>query len=117
MTGFWDTGCGFYAGDYKSALQELQRASQNDPFIQCLLAQTYEKLGDKQLALARPSQGLPTIRVDGGKSQQLVETDRFFNFRHMQHLVDYPALALINTPANVQAKTLSRGYWPIGRGW
>jgi tetratricopeptide (TPR) repeat protein len=37
----------FYAGDYKIALNELQRANPNDPFIQCLIAQTYEKLGDK----------------------------------------------------------------------
>lgn len=38
----------FYAGDYKAALEELQKANQNDPFIQCLIAQTYEKLGDKE---------------------------------------------------------------------
>jgi len=37
----------FYRGDYKTALEELQKANQNDPFIQCLIAQTYEKLGDK----------------------------------------------------------------------
>jgi tetratricopeptide (TPR) repeat protein len=41
----------FYAGDYKSALEELLKANQNDPFIQCLTAQTYEKLGDKDKAL------------------------------------------------------------------
>jgi tetratricopeptide (TPR) repeat protein len=40
----------FYAGDYKSALEELLKANQNDPFIQCLTAQTYEKLGDKDKA-------------------------------------------------------------------
>ncbi|HEV2990711.1 MAG TPA: hypothetical protein VG759_19900, partial [Candidatus Angelobacter sp.] len=40
----------FYAGDYKTALAELQKANQNDPFIQCLTAQTYEKLGDKENA-------------------------------------------------------------------
>lgn len=38
----------FYVGDYKAALEELQKANQNDPFIQCLIAQTYEKLGDKE---------------------------------------------------------------------
>lgn len=38
----------FYAGDYKAALEELQKANQNDPFIQCLIAQTYEKLGEKE---------------------------------------------------------------------
>jgi Flp pilus assembly protein TadD len=41
----------FYGGDYKTALEELQKANQNDPFIQCLLAQTYEKRGDKEKAL------------------------------------------------------------------
>jgi tetratricopeptide (TPR) repeat protein len=41
----------FYAGDYKTALEELLQANQNDPFIQCLLAQTYEKLGDKGKAV------------------------------------------------------------------
>ena len=41
----------FYAGDYKTALAELLRANQNDPFIQCLLGQAYEKSGDKNAAL------------------------------------------------------------------
>ena len=41
----------FYLGDYKKALGDLQRANQNDPFIQCLLGQTYEKLGDKDKAM------------------------------------------------------------------
>ena len=41
----------FYEGNYKAALEELQRANQNDPFIQCLMAQTYEKLGEKDKAL------------------------------------------------------------------
>jgi tetratricopeptide (TPR) repeat protein len=41
----------FYAGDYKSALEELLKANPNDPFIQCLTAQTYEKLGDKNKAV------------------------------------------------------------------
>ena len=40
----------FYAGDYKAALEELKQANQNDPFIQCLIGQTYEKLGDKSKA-------------------------------------------------------------------
>lgn len=40
----------FYAGDYKAALGELKQANQNDPFIQCLIGQTYEKLGDKDKA-------------------------------------------------------------------
>lgn len=41
----------FYAGDYKTALDDLLKANQNDPFIQCLMAQSYEKLGDKNKAL------------------------------------------------------------------
>jgi tetratricopeptide (TPR) repeat protein len=41
----------YHAGDYKAALEELLKANQNDAFIQCLTAQTYEKLGDKDKAL------------------------------------------------------------------
>jgi tetratricopeptide (TPR) repeat protein len=41
----------FYARDYKTALEELLKANQNDPFIQCLIGQTYEKLGDKGKAV------------------------------------------------------------------
>ena len=41
----------FYAGDYKTALEQLQQANENDPFIQCMMGQTYEKLGDKDRAL------------------------------------------------------------------
>ncbi len=39
-----------YTGDYKTALENLQKANQNDPFIQCLMAGTYEKLGEKEKA-------------------------------------------------------------------
>jgi tetratricopeptide (TPR) repeat protein len=41
----------YYAADYKLALEEFLKANQNDPFIQCLTAQAYEKLGDKDQAL------------------------------------------------------------------
>ncbi len=41
----------FYAGDYKAALQDFLKANQNDPFIQCMTGQTYEKLSDKEKAL------------------------------------------------------------------
>jgi tetratricopeptide (TPR) repeat protein len=41
----------FYLSDYKKALADLQKANQNDPFIQCMLGQTYEKLGDKDKAM------------------------------------------------------------------
>jgi tetratricopeptide (TPR) repeat protein len=36
----------FYAGNYTGALAQLRDANQGDPFIQCLLAQCYEQLGD-----------------------------------------------------------------------
>jgi tetratricopeptide (TPR) repeat protein len=41
----------FYVGGYKAALEELGKANQNDPFIQCMLGETYEKLGDKDKAM------------------------------------------------------------------
>jgi len=41
----------FYMGDAKTALAELQKANQNDPFIQTLIGETYEKLGDKAKAM------------------------------------------------------------------
>ena len=41
----------FYGQDYKTALEELLKANQNDPFIQCLLGQTYEKLHEKDKAI------------------------------------------------------------------
>jgi tetratricopeptide (TPR) repeat protein len=41
----------FYAGDYKSALDEFSKANQNDPFIQCMIGQTYEKLGENDKAI------------------------------------------------------------------
>jgi len=41
----------FYSGDYRTALEALLKANQNDPFIQCMIGQTYEKLGDKDKAL------------------------------------------------------------------
>jgi tetratricopeptide (TPR) repeat protein len=36
----------FYGGDYKTAIAELEKANQQDPFILMLLAQSYEKAGD-----------------------------------------------------------------------
>lgn len=41
----------FYAADYKTALEGLSKANQNDPFIQCMIGQTYEKLGERDKAL------------------------------------------------------------------
>jgi tetratricopeptide (TPR) repeat protein len=45
-----------YTGDYKTALDELQKAvamqgNAADPFLQCLLGMTYEKLGEKEKAM------------------------------------------------------------------
>ena len=36
----------FYAGEYKTAVAELAKADQRDPFILSLIAQAYEKIGD-----------------------------------------------------------------------
>ena len=36
----------YYGGDYKTAIADLSRANQQDPFILVLLAQAYEKSGD-----------------------------------------------------------------------
>jgi tetratricopeptide (TPR) repeat protein len=41
----------FYAGDYKTAIAELQKGDQRDPFILSLLAQAYEKSGDTAQAM------------------------------------------------------------------
>jgi tetratricopeptide (TPR) repeat protein len=40
-----------YTGDYQAALEDLQKANQNDAFIQCLVGMTFEKLGDKTRAM------------------------------------------------------------------
>jgi len=41
----------FYAGDYKTAIEKFNKANQDDPFIQCMLGETYEKLGEKENAM------------------------------------------------------------------
>ena len=41
-----------YTGDAKTALADLQKARQDDPFIQVLMAQAYEKLGEREQAMA-----------------------------------------------------------------
>jgi tetratricopeptide (TPR) repeat protein len=41
----------FYSGDYKAAIEELQKGDQQDPFVLSLLAQAYEKSGDRTQAL------------------------------------------------------------------
>jgi tetratricopeptide (TPR) repeat protein len=40
----------YYGGDYKNAIADLQKADQKDPFILAMLAQAYEKSGDKAKA-------------------------------------------------------------------
>jgi tetratricopeptide (TPR) repeat protein len=40
----------FYRGDHETALAELQKANQNDPFIQCMMGDVYEKLGQMDKA-------------------------------------------------------------------
>lgn len=40
-----------YTGDPKAALADLQNANQNDPFIQTLMGQAYEKVGEKDKAM------------------------------------------------------------------
>jgi tetratricopeptide (TPR) repeat protein len=41
----------FHRGDYKTALDDFQKSNQNDAFIQCMIGETYEKLGDNQKAV------------------------------------------------------------------
>jgi tetratricopeptide (TPR) repeat protein len=41
----------FYGGDYKTAIAELQKGDQKDVFVLSLLAQSYEKSGDKAKAM------------------------------------------------------------------
>lgn len=40
----------FYTGDHQTALAELQKGNQNDPFILALIAQAHERLGNKDQA-------------------------------------------------------------------
>jgi tetratricopeptide (TPR) repeat protein len=41
----------FYSGDYKTSITDLQKADQKDPFILTLIAQAYEKTGDRSQAM------------------------------------------------------------------
>lgn len=40
----------FYSGDYAAALVAFEKANQNDPFIQCMIGETYDKMGEKEKA-------------------------------------------------------------------
>ena len=41
----------FHAGEYAEALRGFTRAPQGDPFIQCMIARTYEAMGDRVRAI------------------------------------------------------------------
>ncbi len=41
-----------FAGDTATALAELGKANQNDPFIQCLMGMAYEKQGNRVMAMS-----------------------------------------------------------------
>ncbi|MCU1311671.1 MAG: hypothetical protein JWO20_2796 [Candidatus Angelobacter sp.] len=41
----------FYTGDYKTAITDLKQADQKDPFILALIAQAYEKTGDRSQSM------------------------------------------------------------------
>jgi tetratricopeptide (TPR) repeat protein len=41
----------FYGGDYPTAISDLEKANQKDPFILVLIAQAYEKSGDQKNAM------------------------------------------------------------------
>jgi tetratricopeptide (TPR) repeat protein len=41
----------FYSGDYTTAAADLEKDTRNDPFVQCLLGQAYEKLGERAKAM------------------------------------------------------------------
>ncbi|HEX5473450.1 MAG TPA: tetratricopeptide repeat protein [Vicinamibacterales bacterium] len=52
----------FYAGDYKTALADLQKGNQGDPFVLALIAQSYDALGGAANAKAAYEQ-IMTITV------------------------------------------------------
>lgn len=51
----------FYSRDYQAAALALNRAAANDPFIECLLAQTYEALGDRERAIENYRRAAATV--------------------------------------------------------
>lgn len=50
-----------HLGDAKAALADLQKANQNDPFIQVLMAQAHEKLGETDQAMALYRKAAATV--------------------------------------------------------
>ena len=65
----------FYNGNYKAAVAELQQGSQNDPFVLALLAQSYEKLGDKAQAsdYYRKALAIPVHNPTGAYARPLAQ--------------------------------------------
>jgi hypothetical protein len=59
----------FYGGDYKTAIAELGRASQEDPFILVLLAESYEKSGDAAPLAAKVEPSAVPERHEKGGSE------------------------------------------------
>ena len=53
----------FYSKDFRGAVAELQKADQDDPFVLALLAEAYEKIGDKPKALECEQRVLTSIRT------------------------------------------------------
>jgi len=51
----------FYSKDFRGAVAELQKADQDDPFVLALLAEAYEKIGDKPKALECEQRVLTSI--------------------------------------------------------
>lgn len=74
----------FYSGDYKTALQQFQEASQSDAFILCMIAQTYEKLDRSNDALDTYRKALtftthnPPVAYARPKATLKVQTSRYF---------------------------------------
>lgn len=67
----------FYAGDYKSAVAELQKGNQNDPFILALLAQSCKKLGDETQAKEyyRKALAIPIHNPTGAYARPLAQKE------------------------------------------
>jgi len=61
----------FYLGDLKTALDDFLKSNQNDPFIQCMTAETYEKLGDKGKAAECYRRASTTITHNPGAAYAL----------------------------------------------
>jgi hypothetical protein len=56
----------FFAKDYRQAVDELSKGDQNDPFVLALIAQSHEKLGQRDQAAEyyRKVMALPSHSVN-----------------------------------------------------